>query len=68
MRYLIGIAIGLAIIFNWTAIKSYFDEKLIEQSVSTSAVPETSEKIVKPTEENAKKPEGAKQDLFKDFK
>lgn len=68
MRYLIGIAIGLAIIFNWTTIKSYFDEKLVEQSGPKSTVSDPSEKVVKSTEENAKKPEGAKQDLFKDFK
>jgi hypothetical protein len=68
MRYLIGIAIGLAIIFNWTTIKSYFDEKIIEQSSPKSTVSDTSEKVVKPTEDSTKKPDGAKQDLFKEFK
>lgn len=65
MRYFVGIAIGLMIIFNWTSIKSYFDKKIDEQAGQVAATP-------------AEKPQSAtvqqktatpqKQDLFKDFK
>ncbi len=67
MRYLIGIAIGLVIVFNWSSIKSYFDKSISEQagssavkSESTGAPPEAPKK-----QEDTSPP---KQDMFKEFK
>jgi hypothetical protein len=69
MRYLIGIAIGLVIVFNWTTIKSYFDKKIDEQSSASPASPQA--QAISPAQEPAKKvvdESGAKQDAFKEFK
>lgn len=65
MRYFVGIAIGLMIIFNWTSIKSYFDKKIDEQAGQVTVSPV--EKPQSPTvQQKAATPQ--KQDLFKDFK
>ena len=65
MRYFVGIAMGLLIIFNWTSIKSYFDKKIDEQAGQVAAAQaEKSQNVAAPH----KAPTSQKQDLFKDFK
>lgn len=65
MRYFVGIAIGLMIIFNWTSIKSYFDKKIDEQAGQVTATqPEKPQSTA--VQQKATTPQ--KQDLFKDFK
>ena len=69
MRYLIGIAIGLVIVFNWSAIKSYFDKKIDEQSSASSVSPQA--QVISPPQEPVKKEadeSSTKQDAFKEFK
>lgn len=65
MRVILGIIIGIVIIFNWGAIKDFFDEKLSNTS-NTPAIenknnlPEQNKNI------SPKAPEKA--DPFKEFK
>lgn len=68
MRYLIGIVLGLLIVFNWSSIKSYFDTKIDEQAGNLSSVSKTEgvDQIAQPKQNEKSSP--AKQDLFKDFK
>ena len=65
MRYFIGIAIGLMIIFNWSSIKTYFDKQIDEQAGQTATAPPEKAQNV-PTQPKPAAPQ--KQDLFKDFK
>lgn len=65
MRYFIGIAIGLMIIFNWSSIKTYFDKKIDEQA--GQAVTAQPEKAQNASAQQKPAPQ-QKQDLFKDFK
>ena len=68
MRYFIGIAIGLVIVFNWSSIKSYFDKNITEQAVPVSA---QGQSISTPKDLNQKQTDQSnppKQDLFKEFK
>lgn len=69
MRYLIGIAIGLAIIFNWTYIKSYFDKKIDEQTNTSISKPdkEGNGDLIKKNKEG-ESDSGAQQDPFSKFK
>lgn len=65
MRYFIGIAIGLMIIFNWSSIKTYFDKQIDEQAgQAATASPEKTQNA--PAQPKPAAPQ--KQDLFKDFK
>ena len=36
MRMIIGILVGILIVFNWSSIKSYFDSSLSKQGVETT--------------------------------
>lgn len=36
MRMIIGILVGILIVFNWSSIKSYFDNSLAKQGVESS--------------------------------
>ena len=36
MRMIIGILVGILIVFNWSSIKSYFDSSLSKQGVEAS--------------------------------
>lgn len=68
MRYLIGIVLGLFIVFNWSSIKSYFDSKIDEQAGSLSSVSKTEGGDQTAQPKKIEKTSPAKQDLFKDFK
>jgi hypothetical protein len=65
MRIIIGIIIGIFIIFNWGSIKEYFDEKLSKSEESASPEAKTSQ----PTAPKSSPQKGGeKADAFKDFK
>ena len=65
MRIIIGIIIGIAIIFNWGSIKEYFDQKLSKSE--GSANPDT--KISEPAAPKSPPQKGGeKVDPFKEFK
>lgn len=36
MRMIIGILVGILIVFNWSSIKSYFDSSLAKQGVEAT--------------------------------
>lgn len=67
MRIIIGIIIGIFIIFNWGSIRDYFDNKLskTEEAVGSEvkAAPEQAPKA-SPQQKN----NNEKVDSFKDFK
>lgn len=71
MKYFIGIAMGLLIIFNWSSIKSYFDKSISEQSGAISAPAADAKEptaLQEKTAPQTKPTTAQKQDLFKDFK
>lgn len=68
MRYLIGIVFGLLIVFNWSSIKSYFDQKIDEQAGVISATGKTEGGAQAPQVNQLEKTGSEKKDLFKDFK
>ena len=68
MRYLIGIVLGLLIAFNWSSIKSYFDQKIDEQAGVISAPSKTEGATQIPQANQSEKASSEKKDLFKDFK
>lgn len=68
MRYLIGIAIGLAIIFNWSSIKSYFDKSIVEQAGSSQIQAGQLSEAPKELPKGQLDAPVQKQDMFKDFK
>jgi predicted negative regulator of RcsB-dependent stress response len=65
MRIIIGIIIGIFIIFNWGSIKEYFDEKLSKSEESASSDAKTSQPAAP---KSSPQKGGEKVDSFKDFK
>lgn len=68
MRYLIGIGLGLVIVFNWSSIKSYFDKQIDEQAVNLSITTKAEGSNQAPLSGQVEKAGSEKKDLFKDFK
>lgn len=68
MRYFIGIAIGLVIVFNWSSIKSYFDKNITEQAVPATVQGQSIGTPQEPIQKQTDKSDSPKQDLFKEFK
>jgi len=68
VRYFIGIAIGLAIVFNWSSIKSYFDKSIAEQAVSAPAQGQSNVNQQGINQKQTDQSNSSKQDLFKEFK
>lgn len=69
MRYLIGIVLGLLIVFNWSSIKTYFDKNIDQQAeaLTNSNKSEASNQLQQQAAQTDK-PSSEKKDLFKDFK
>jgi hypothetical protein len=65
MRIIIGIIIGIFIIFNWGAIRDYFDQKLAKSEESVGSDAKTSEPAAP---KSSPQKSGEKVDSFKDFK
>ena len=65
MRIIIGIIIGIAIIFNWGSIKEYFDEKLSKSEEPASSDAKTS---LPTAPKSSPQKGGEKVDSFKEFK
>lgn len=69
MRYLIGIVLGLLIVFNWSSIKTYFDKNIDQQAeVLTNSNKSEASSQVQQQAAQPDKPSSEKKDLFKDFK
>lgn len=68
MRYLIGIFLGLLIVFNWSSIKTYFDKQIDQQAgtVSPPSIGNVSEELLKSSQ--TEKTTSEKKDPFKEFK
>jgi hypothetical protein len=65
MRIIIGIIIGIAIIFNWGSIKEYFDQNLMKSEGSASPDAKTTEPAAP---KSPPQKGGEKVDPFKEFK
>lgn len=65
MRIIIGIIIGIFIIFNWGSIKEYFDQKLSKSEEPASSDAKGSQPVVP---KSSPQKGGEKVDSFKDFK
>jgi hypothetical protein len=65
MRIIIGIIIGIFIIFNWSSIRDYFDQKLSksEEAVAVEGQGSQNQPSKAPQQKNTEKV-----DSFKDFK
>lgn len=69
MRYLIGIVLGLLIVFNWSSVKTYFDKNIDQQAGSIGTINKAevgNQTSQQPVQNEKQSPE--KKDLFKEFK
>ena len=75
MRLIIGIILGILIVFNWGSIKNYMDSKFSNASEQVESSSKNSQEQEKPTDKSNKresnsedKKSGDKDDAFKKFR